>query len=145
MTTTAQVYYAYPSLLLSGTSYNWTTGSYSVLLATSSYIPAPATDALVSDVSTYEATGTNYTRKAITVTGIAADSTSGLKAKANASTITWSALTASFRYAVACSAPPNGLISYADFGGVRTFTADTFAMTFTGGLLAITVPSVSVG
>lgn len=146
MSTTAQVYLAYPSLLANGTAYNFTTAStYSFLLATSSYVPAPATHSVLSDVSTYEVATASYARKPVTVTGIANDTSNGLRTKVSASTITWSALTATFRYAVLFNSTTSGLIYYVDFGSDQVQSSATFTLTFSTGLLALMAPSVVVG
>lgn len=123
-------------------SFDWDDGAqtFRVLLVTSSYTPNLDHD-FVSDVVANEATGTGYVRKDVTGRAVVLDDTND-RADHDASNITWTALTSTFRYAVLFRLVTvdgdSPVLHYFDLGA-QSLTAQDFTIKWNGGASAGTV------
>jgi hypothetical protein len=113
-----------------------------VALLSSSYTANLDTHAHFSDVSANEVTGAGYTAGGNTLTGVTVsyDSTART-ATLNASSTTWSALTATVHYAVVYVATGNpttsSLLGLLDFGIDRTYNGEPFELSFPSGVFTV--------
>lgn len=139
--------YSKSVLALTKGSFNLSSDTLVLILATGSYTPAPNTDALYSDVSANElATANGYT-----VGGVALSSVTDTLATATttltSAAATWSAFSATFRYGVIIRRAGGSLVSgdlllaYSDLGGGSNITGGGGTLTVTmnaSGILQVT-------
>jgi hypothetical protein len=118
--------------------YNFPTDNYNCILLTTTYVPAPNTDTLYSDISANEVpNGSGYTTGGANVSGITwvqSTATSTFSAQS----VVWSGATFSARYAVIIRragvslAGTDRLLAYCDLtgGGNASVTGATFQVNF---------------
>jgi hypothetical protein len=142
MAITATPYGTFLKDLLGGV-HNVVTDTDRVVLLTSSYTPNQDNHATYADVIASEVTGAGYTAGGPVLTGksVTYDTTANTATLA-ASSVTWTALTVSTRYAVIYrytgTNSTSRLIGFIDFGAVRTYTAEPFELSFPSGAVVIT-------
>lgn len=135
MAITAKPYLAYLMSLSSGT-HNMQTDTLHFALLSSAYAPQILSDSTFAQISGNEVTGAGYTAGGDPVTGVSLDVTPALGIKVVATALTWTGLSATFRYAVLYNTSKSGsLIGLVDFGENQVYTAADFTMTFSTGLL----------
>jgi hypothetical protein len=124
--------------------HDFSTATYKVALLTSSYGPDYDTNATFADVSSFEVStsGTGYSTATLTNVAVAYDSASNA-AVINADNVSWTNLSATFRYAVvyrsSSSAATSRLVGLFDFGEDRVYSAEPFQLAFPSGVVTITV------
>ena len=139
MAVTATPYATFLTDLLNGV-HNLPSDTDKVALLTSAYTPDFANHASYADVVANEVSGTGYTAGGNTLTGKSVSYASGTASVAAAQS-TWSALTATCRYAVIYKSTGTNstskLIGLVDFGADRTYAGDPLELSFPGGAVTI--------
>lgn len=140
MTVTATPYGAFLTGLMTG-AFDLDSDTYKISLHTASYTPLQDTHDFYDDV-TAETSGTGYTAGGKTLSGlvITYDTTNNWSTLA-ADSVTWTVLSASFRYAVVYkstgTSSTSRLVGYLDYATTQTVTASDFVINFTAGLLRL--------
>jgi len=121
--------------------HNFPSDTYKVALLSSSYTPNYLTHATFADISG-QITGTGYTAGGATLSNVTwTIDQAGNVGTLSADPVTWSALTATCRYAVVyrsgSGAATSRLVGLLDFGEDRVYTAEPFQLSFPAGALAI--------
>lgn len=134
-----------PYLMGLGTgSFNLSTDTIKVMLVTSSYTPAQATDQYVSVLSAYEVspTGTGYTTGGVVLSGVTWTYDSvNKRGVLGANPAIFTAVTLSMRYAVVYkwtgAYGTSRLISWSDFGVTKTYAGEDISLSFASGVTRI--------
>lgn len=134
-------------LSMSKAAINLSSDTLCCTLITSSYTPAPNTDAQWSAVSANETSGTGYTAGGIVLTSVT-DTLTGGTVTFTAANVSWTTSTITAKYAVIVRRAGGSLvstdllISYVDLnssGGSVSTTAGTFSITWNAsGIFTIT-------
>ncbi len=118
-------------------SFDLSTNTFVMILATTAYTPAPNTDATYANVSADEvATGGGYTVGGEVLSGVSFTTTGGVATFTCASP-TWASFTATFRYGIiiqragASLASTDKLVCYSDLGGGSSITGSGGTLTVT--------------
>jgi hypothetical protein len=139
MAVTATPYGAFFTDLLGGV-HNVTSDTDKVALLTSAYTPDFTNHVSYADIVGNEVAGTGYTAGGNTLTGKTVSYASGAASMAAAQS-TWSALTATCRYAAIYKSTGTNstsrLIGLIDFGADRTYNGDPLELSFPGGAVTI--------
>lgn len=145
MAVTATAYGAFYTDLLQGV-HNINSDSDKVALLASSYTPNFGTHAAFSDLSTAEVSGAGYTQGGVALTSRAVAYNAATKTMTlSAQPVSWTALTATCRYAVIYKATGTSstskLIGLIDFGQDRTYAGEPLQVSFPSGVLTIAAGS----
>lgn len=125
---------------LAGGQFNLATDTLKVALVTSAYTFNQDTHDFWDDVVGSEVAGTNYTAggKTITTPALTYDTTNNWTTL-TADSLTWSALTATFRYAILYKSTGTNstsrLITCVDYGANQVVTATDWVINFSSGVL----------
>jgi hypothetical protein len=129
--------YSQALLEMGNGSFNLSTNTFVMILATSAYTPAPNTDATYANVSADElATGNGYTVGGEVLSGVTFTTTGGV-ATFTCTSPTWASFSGTFRYGIILSragsslASTDKLLCYSDLGGGASVTGGGGTLTVT--------------
>lgn len=142
MSASISIYGAFPGDL-AGKKHDWMNDSFKVALLSNSYSPNQDTHSVWADVSSHQASGTNYTAGGATLGGKSADynpSTNTRRFTANA--VEWQDSTITARYAVIYNdtTADKPLVAVVNFGTERASSDGIFRITWNNdGIFSVTV------
>ena len=120
-------------------SVNLSSDAIKVMLVTSSYTPAQATDQYASTPQAYEISGTGYTAGGVALSSVTIADTTDVWTLSAANAV-WTTATFTARYAIVYDSSPGSyasdpLIGYVDFGGNQSPSGVTFTIAWASGIV----------
>jgi len=147
MAVTGFLYGPFAKALLEGDMVAFDTGTYKVMLCTSSYTPNQDTHVDKADVDN-EVSGTNYTAGGVAIASLSVTQTENV-VKVDGTDSSWATSTITARYAVIyddteVADADKKLVGYIDFGEDKSSEAGTFQITWhASGILTLTVANAT--